>query len=222
VALKGLLFAAAFMAASGCATTGDAQDKECPVCPPCEQAKCPDAPKKAREPVDAKRDSVSADDPRTLKFRAFSKDSEVVALEVMDDRGGNFLEIRKLSDGAVVETRRLDPATAKSQWKKARRKHKLLAEAPKTASHPKDVELSLMGSDMPKWAVVNVAKGERVVPYYRIPRLDSAGVAFKTIAFSPDGKWIAVVHTQALMKAGAEVGHDFFHATKLKRLRLPF
>ena len=175
----------------GCATTAEANDKDCPTCPPRETEKCPEGPSKALDPLVAKADSVSAANPRTLKFRAFSHDHTHVAVEVSDDRGGSFLEIRKLADGKVVKMYRLDPASQKRVWKTARKRHKLRSRAPKTAAHPKDDALTLMGVDRAKWAVASLSKGERVVPYLTIPRLDNAGLPSRRWRSAPTkmGSW---------------------------------
>ena len=167
-------------------------------------------------------DSVSDNDPTRMRMRAFSADSTLAAIEVDDDRGGLYLRIVTLKDGSAVKTYRFDEASARSVWKKARRKHGLLERGPQTAAHPKLEALTLMGSDTADAVLVNVAKGERVVPYLRIRRLPEAAVAFKTLAFSPDGKRLVAIHTQTRVVGGRQISHDFFHAVPFKQYRLPF
>lgn len=211
-----LLACALFVAGPGCAST-DVVD--CPVCPECAP---PPPVTAARAPIDG--DPLTTERRRTVTLMGFGPDG-LIALDVGDDLMGSSYQIYDPAQQKAVKIHTYTTFTAPQQWNKVKRVHKIKPLDAASQQRPGG-ELVLLGSDRDGWVVIYLMKGERAVPYFRIPRLSDvdgtpADVRVKRLAWSPDGKYAVVIHTQAVAKPRPWEG-DFLHVFTVDPERLPF
>ena len=211
-----LLACALSVVGPGCASD-DVVD--CPVCPECEP---PPPVTAARAPIDA--EPLTTERRRTLTLMGFGPDG-LIALDVGDDLMGSSYQIYDPAQQKPVKIYTYSTFTAPQQWNKVKRVHKFKPLDAASQQRPGG-ELVLLGSDRDGWVVIYLMKGERAVPYFRIPRLSDvdgtpADVRVKRLAWSPDGKYAVVIHTQGVAKPRAWEG-DFLHTFTVDSERLPF
>ncbi|TNF38312.1 MAG: hypothetical protein EP329_00885 [Deltaproteobacteria bacterium] len=202
---------------AGCASDDGAACPDCPTCPP-----VPPPPTAAKAPIDL--EPLTTERRRTLTLLGFGA-GDVVALDVKDDLAGSSYQIYDPAKQQVVKSYPYTAFTDKAQWRKAARVHEVEALGEASQRRPGG-DLVLLGGDTPGWVVVYVMKGERAIPYVRVPRLsdpdgDPADVRVKRLAWTPDGKYAVVVHTQGLQDPRPWES-DFLHVFALEAERLPF
>lgn len=197
---------------------------DCPRCPePAAQEDSPPPKAEAKPPIDA--EALDPDRQRTIRLMGFSKDGSLVALAVGDDLMGSTYQIFDPAKQQVVKSYVYGAREADETWARVKRIHKLI-ELETASQRQPGSDLVLLGGDTDDWVVVYIMKDDRTVPYFRIPRLvdvedNPADVVVKRLAWTPDGRYAIVVHTQAL-KRPRPFETDFIHIVELEPRRLPF
>jgi len=202
---------------TGCASDDAA---ECPACPECPEPPPPVVAAKA--PIDA--EPLTTGRRKTMKLLGFGSD-DVVAFEVGDDLAGSSYQVYDAAEQKILRSYPYTRFTADAQWRKVVRAHDVTPLEDASQRRSAD-ELVLLGSDRDDWVVVYVMKGERAVPYFRVPRLKAddgalADVRVKRLAWTPDGRYAVVVHTQGL-RDPRPWESDFVHFFAVEDARLPF
>ena len=219
---------AASIAGLGCASQKAA---ECPPPPFCET--CPPAPKPAGKPLDVPRDTLQVDREKHFQVVAFSADGTRALLRAEDEMVGDSFQLVDLVGGAAtfatkpIKAWLFQSFIAKPTEKQARRALEPAAPPPissRTAPGPEG--LSLVAADVPDALVVYVMRGERSVPYLRIPRLAAADgtpatIEIRALAWDPTGKRAIVIHAQKVPDDPA-FESEFLHVLTLDPKRLPF
>ncbi len=218
----------AAVAGLGCAS---GKAVECPPPPFCET--CPPAPKTAGKPFDVPRDSLQRDRERRFKVVAFSADGTRALIRAEDEMvGDSFQLVDLVGGGASFATKPIkawlfQSFIEKPTEKQARRALEPIAPPPissRTAPGPEG--LSLVAADVADALVVYVMRGERSVPYLRIPRLAAADgtpatIEIRTLAWDPTGQRAIVIHAQKVPEDPA-FESEFLHVLTLDPTRLPF
>lgn len=213
---------AALLLLAACASAPPPPD--CPRCPePPPEDACAPPPAEARAPIDA--EPLDPDRQRTIRLMGFSEDGSLVGLAVGDDLMGPSYQVYDPARAQVVKSYVYGAREADETWARVKRTHKLVDLETASQRQPGS-DLVLLGGDTDGWVVVYIMKGDRAVPYFRIPRLvdvdeQPADVSVKRLAWTPDGKHAIVVHTQAL-KRPRPFESDFIHVFELEPRRLPF
>ena len=73
---------------------------------------------------------------QTFEFVAFSTDSRLFALKVVDESIGNFFQVRKTKKNAVVASYVFNDDNEGKVWRKVKREHKLAQEPVKAQENP--------------------------------------------------------------------------------------
>lgn len=204
---------------------------ECPPPPFCET--CAPAPKPAGKPLEVPRESLQVDREKRFQVVAFSADGTRALLRAEDEMVGDSFQLVDLVGGAAtfatkpIKAWLFQSFIAKPTEKQARRALEPAAPPPissRTAPGPEG--LSLVAADVPDALVVYVMRGERSIPYLRIPRLAAADgtpatIEIRALAWDPTGKRALVIHAQKVPDDPA-FESEFLHVLTLDPKRLPF
>jgi len=212
------------VALAACASGGPIMD--CPRCPdpePPPPTDAPDVVKPAPRPIDA--DPVPTDRRRGLRLMGFSADGKRVGLRVQDELMGSVFQVFDVEEDRVVDGQVFGPQEEDATWTRVARKHKLTRIETASAQMPGH-DLTLLGADTETHVVVYVMKGERAIPYFRIPRLEDgdgqpAIVSVREIAWEPSGRYAVVIHSQETAQP-RRFQSDFMHIVRVDLRRLPF
>ncbi|PIE18601.1 MAG: hypothetical protein CSA66_04390 [Proteobacteria bacterium] len=215
--LRGFAVAAATAATlAACASDRGAR---CPACP---EPEAPAAAAPAQPPIDAQ--PLTTDRSRELELMGFSEDGAAFALRVKDERMGSSFQIYDPAKGKVVKTYMYTGFTERGVWTRVARRHRIVPLDTASQRRPGG-DLMLLGGDSPDWVVIFAMRGERAVPYFRVPRLSGddgspAAVAVKRIAWAPRGDYVVVIHNQITTR-DRRFECDYLHVFDVDTKRLP-
>lgn len=165
------------------------------------------------------------DSQQTLEFVAFSTDSRLFALKVVDDSVGSFFQVRKSKKNTVVSSYVFHEANEDKVWRKVKREHKLEQEPVKAQENPVK-GFSLMTEVRGARLRVLVMKGERILPYTSVELLTTrkgkAAEAFvKETVWDQKGKYGVIIYRQSLHDPLLWEG-DSVHAFRYRGYKVDF
>jgi hypothetical protein len=174
-------------------------------------------------PITAK--AVKHDVSHTITLVAFGTDQRTYGMKVVDSVAGpTFVAMDGITNQFKGQTV-FEEGDDKSAWRRFRWKHKLTIKPDFSQKKPGE-DYVLVAADTPEYVIVYVMKGNKVAPYFRIPRLknnkgEPAKVTIKRLAWEPTGKFAVFIHNQSWKKP-MPFTSDYAHTFQVLAFRLPF